>query len=95
MCDIQRGPFLTDLVFIEDGNPNEIEGLTNITKRILAYRTISLVLRGQAVAYELEKMPRMYTYLYLLSDELSENAIEKLSNQRIEEEQRMAREAGL
>ena len=73
-------------MYIEDGNPNEIEGLTNITKRILAYRTISLVLRGQAVAYELEKMPRLYTYLYLLSEELSEQDIEKIAKQRYDEE---------
>ena len=77
-------------MYIEDGNPNEIEGLTNITKRILAYRTISLVLRGQAVAYELEKMPRLYTYLYLLSEELSEQDIEKIAKQRYDEEQRMS-----
>ncbi len=53
------------------------------------YRTICLVLKGQNVPYDFQKVPRMYTYLYLLSEELTEPQIEKLAQKRQEEESRL------
>jgi len=32
LLDTDRGVYLTDLVFIEDGNPDESEGLVNFYK---------------------------------------------------------------
>eukprot|EP01119_Soliformovum_irregulare_P019465 TRINITY_DN6168_c0_g1_i4.p1 TRINITY_DN6168_c0_g1~~TRINITY_DN6168_c0_g1_i4.p1 ORF type:complete len:533 (+),score=88.47 TRINITY_DN6168_c0_g1_i4:12-1610(+) len=73
------GPFLTDVVFIEDGNPDQLDGLINIYKKIMLYRTIRLVLRGQSTPYNLIKSTKLHNYLFLLKEELSEENIDKLA----------------
>lgn len=40
-----RGVHLSDLTFIEDGNPDTIDGLINFTKRRLVFRVISDLVR--------------------------------------------------
>lgn len=88
MSHDNSGPFLTDIVFIEEGNPSEIDGLINISKRLLTYRTICMVLKGKT-PYRFTKINRLYTYLYLLREQLTEKEIEEMSSQRIKEEQAM------
>lgn len=45
------GIFLTDLVFIDDGNQNEVSGLINFTKRRQTATVISLVQSFQKEPY--------------------------------------------
>jgi len=45
------GVYLTDLVFIEDGNADFIEGLINFGKRKLVHHVITELLEHQRVAY--------------------------------------------
>lgn len=40
---VRRGMHLTDLTFIEDGNPDKINGLINFKKRELLIDTISII----------------------------------------------------
>ena len=47
------GVYLTDLTFINDGNPNNVEGLINFRKRELIYRVIEEFQQYQQVSYNL------------------------------------------
>jgi len=47
------GVYLQDLTFINDGNPNSIEGLINFRKRELIYRVIEEFQQYQQVSYSL------------------------------------------
>ena len=41
------GLYLSDLTFIDEGNPNEINGLINFSKRMLLYEVIQQVQQYQ------------------------------------------------
>ena len=89
MADTIRGPFLTDIVYIEDGNPDTLDGLIHITKRLMEYKTICVVLRGQSIPYNFKKIPNLYAYFYLLVEQRTEDQIERLSEKRMEEEEKI------
>lgn len=55
-CVPYIGVYLTDLVFIEDGNPDKIGSMVNWTKRRLMYNIISTFQRYQMSQYD-EKQP--------------------------------------
>eukprot|EP00026_Physarum_polycephalum_P000936 Phypoly_transcript_00937.p1 GENE.Phypoly_transcript_00937~~Phypoly_transcript_00937.p1 ORF type:complete len:870 (+),score=157.80 Phypoly_transcript_00937:977-3586(+) len=55
-CVPYIGVYLTDLVFIEDGNPDKIGNMVNWTKRRLMYNIISTFQRYQMAQYD-EKQP--------------------------------------
>jgi hypothetical protein len=75
-------------VYIEDGNPDHVDGLINIFKRTMEYKTICTILKGKNTPYRFKKIPSMYTYFYLLRELLTEEEIDKYSRMRIEEEAR-------
>jgi hypothetical protein len=47
MPDSGRGVYLTDLTFIEDGNPDYINELINFSKRSLIYTVIAKIQQFQ------------------------------------------------
>eukprot|EP01094_Clydonella_sp_ATCC50884_P029750 TRINITY_DN9432_c0_g1_i1.p1 TRINITY_DN9432_c0_g1~~TRINITY_DN9432_c0_g1_i1.p1 ORF type:complete len:1120 (-),score=371.40 TRINITY_DN9432_c0_g1_i1:107-3226(-) len=47
------GVYLTDLTFVEDGNPDKVKGLINFRKRQLEYDVIVKILRFQKKSYPL------------------------------------------
>jgi hypothetical protein len=47
----ELGVYLTDLTFVEDGNPDRVQGMTNFRKRKLEYDVIVQVRRYQDMAY--------------------------------------------
>ena len=49
-----RGTYLTDLTFIEDGNPDYIQGLVNYRKRELVYSVIREIQQYQQASYTFE-----------------------------------------
>jgi hypothetical protein len=72
---------LSDLTFIEDGNPDTINGLINFTKRRLVFRVISDVSRYQQNAYNLHPVPQIIALLSNLDtkkdDELYELSLKR------------------
>jgi hypothetical protein len=73
-------------VFIEDGNPDTVNDLINISKRVLTYRTIFQVLRGQTTPFPLKKIPSLFTYLFVLAEVKNEEALSRMSSKRVQEE---------
>ena len=57
------GVYLTDLTFIEDGNPNEVGELVNFSKRVLVHTIIVDVLRYQNVNYQLKLIPQLQSFI--------------------------------
>ena len=57
------GMFLTDLTFIEDGNPNRIGQLVNVNKRRFVGGVISDILFYQQAPYNLEAVPFLQDWL--------------------------------
>ena len=49
-----RGMYLTDLTFVEDGNPNRTGGLINFRKRQLEYNIMVDILQFQDKSYDLK-----------------------------------------
>jgi hypothetical protein len=49
-----RGTYLTDITFIEDGNPDWINGLINYRKRELVYSVIREIQQYQQQSYTYE-----------------------------------------
>ena len=47
----RRGVYLTDLTFVEDGNPDKVLDMINFKKRILEYDIIVQVLKFQTHNY--------------------------------------------
>jgi hypothetical protein len=58
-CIPYLGVHLSDLTFIEDGNPDTIRGLINFTKRRFLFRVISEISRYQQNAYNLHPVPQI------------------------------------
>jgi len=50
------GTYLSDLTFMDEGNPDFINGLINMGKRMLSYKTIAEIQRYQQVGYSLKKV---------------------------------------
>lgn len=56
--------YLTDLTFIEEGNPDYINGLINFGKRKLVYTVISSVKQYQQAAYNLQPVYQIACLLW-------------------------------
>lgn len=57
------GVSLSDLVFINDGNPDFLSELINLEKCNLIYKVISEVERFQATDYKVDIYPSIYYYV--------------------------------
>lgn len=57
------GVYLTDLTFIEDGNPDYVNGLHNFKKRELIYNVIAEIGRYQTLGYNSSTVPNVLHYL--------------------------------
>ncbi|KAJ6240661.1 ras guanine nucleotide exchange factor i-related [Anaeramoeba flamelloides] len=66
-CVPYLGVYLTDLTFIEDGNPNKIDGLINFSKRKLVYAVIEEIQRYQSKPYSFQPVHQIQTRLEKLS----------------------------
>lgn len=51
-CVPYLGVYLTDAVFIEDGNPNKVGNMINVTKRRFLYNIVETIQRYQRMPYE-------------------------------------------
>jgi RasGEF domain/RasGEF N-terminal motif len=74
------GVYLTDLTFIEDGNPDEVHGMVNYFKRTLVFDVIRVVRRYQTTCYNLKMVPQLQRYLNSLP-KLSEGDMYEISLQ--------------
>jgi len=54
-CIPYLGTYLSDLTFIDEGNPDTVNGLINFGKKTLTYRVVSEVQRYQLQGYNLKK----------------------------------------
>jgi len=77
-CLPYLGVYLSDLTFMEDGNPDKVDGLINFAKRRLMHGTIEEVQQYQVTPYNISKMEPAYTYLVELPI-LSEKDLYELS----------------
>lgn len=66
-CIPYIGVCLADLTFIEDGNPDDINGLTNFYKRRLVYRVLSSIREMQATPYTFSRVPEITNLFRALS----------------------------
>jgi hypothetical protein len=65
--------YLTDLTFIDDGNPDFIAGLINFTKRKLVYTVVEKVKQYQQSAYNLQPVYQIASmFLHLVEQVISE-----------------------
>jgi son of sevenless-like protein len=55
--------YLKDLIFIEDGNPDQIRGLINVFKRRQLSKIILEIKQYQQTPYHLERVPYLYEVL--------------------------------
>jgi hypothetical protein len=62
LLTICRGVYLTDLVFIEDGNSNQIGRRFNFAKHRLVYNIVITVQRYQKFPYNLAVVPLIQQY---------------------------------
>lgn len=62
---ITRGVYLTDLTFIEEGNPSSYrEGeLINFNKRQMVYKVLQEIILFQSIGYTIEPKEPIYSYL--------------------------------
>ena len=58
------GVYLTDLTFVEDGNPDKVQGLVNFRKRQLEYDVIIQVLKFQQVAYNFKLVRTFLIFVF-------------------------------
>lgn len=58
-----KGIFLTDLTFIEEGNPNRIEELINFAKRRKIANVIREIQQYQQIPFVFEAVERMQVWL--------------------------------
>ena len=82
-----RGVYLTDLTFIEDGNPDEVDNLINCYKRGLVFRVVQEVQQYQATKYDYVQREPLLTFLTKLPV-LSDKQLYDLSLQREPREKR-------
>jgi len=59
----RSGVYLSDLTFMEDGNPDKVDNLINFGKRELVYRVIEEVVQYQLTPYQIERSEPIYTFL--------------------------------
>jgi RasGEF domain/RasGEF N-terminal motif len=57
------GVYLSDLTFMEDGNPDDVNGLINFYKRTLIRTVVDDVLRHQVVCYNLKLIPQLQSLI--------------------------------
>ncbi|KAI8915557.1 ras guanine nucleotide exchange factor domain-containing protein [Gorgonomyces haynaldii] len=62
-CIPYIGTYLTDLTYMEDGNPNHIDNLINFTKREMIGHVIREVMEYQQLPYQLPRMEELGTIL--------------------------------
>ena len=74
------GTYLADLVFIDDGNPDTVDGLINFRKREMVYKVIEEIQQYQQAPYQFEADPFSLTYLSTLENYTEEKLL-ALSNQ--------------
>ena len=75
----KRGTFLSDLTFMEDGNPDFVkDNLINFEKRKLIYSVIAEVARYQSQPYAFPVLEPIFTFLTELPS-FSEKEMYKLS----------------
>eukprot|EP01089_Gocevia_fonbrunei_P011722 TRINITY_DN2562_c0_g1_i1.p1 TRINITY_DN2562_c0_g1~~TRINITY_DN2562_c0_g1_i1.p1 ORF type:complete len:410 (+),score=47.39 TRINITY_DN2562_c0_g1_i1:1-1230(+) len=80
-CLPYLGTYLTDLTFIEDGNPDHINDLIGFSKRRLIQNVIFEVKNYQHTPYDIKEQEPLYTFLAELPT-LSEKELYSLSLQR-------------
>lgn len=74
----RRGTYLTDLTFIEDGNPDTIDGQINFKKRELIFKVIQEVQLYQSQPYTYPVVEPIATFLADLPN-LGEKDLHELS----------------
>ena len=62
------GLFLKDLVFIEDGNNDNTDGLINFQKRIMIAKVISDIRKFQRRLYKYQQVPELINHLIYFPD---------------------------
>jgi hypothetical protein len=75
---VPRGTYLTDLTFIEDGNPDTIDGQINFKKRELVFKVIQEVQLYQSQPYTYPVVEPIATFLADLPN-LGEKELHELS----------------
>jgi len=60
------GVSLSDLTFIEDGNPDEIEGMVNFAKRTMMIDSVLNLQQYQNIQFKLERVQPLYAMLQQL-----------------------------
>lgn len=79
-CIPYLGIFLTDLVQIDEGNRNKTpEGLINLTKRKMTYKTIKTILSFQQTKYDFKPNPEIQEYIREYPIVEDENVLYKFS----------------
>ena len=66
------GVFLTDLTFLEDGNPDRVQGLVNFDKLRRVTDTISAVQQYQNDVYAFKEVPQLQEYLANMPDPMDD-----------------------
>ncbi|KAJ6252046.1 hypothetical protein M0813_14594 [Anaeramoeba flamelloides] len=73
------GVYLTDLTFIEDGNPGKINGLINFSKQRQIAHVIHEIRKFQEIPFHFKEIPQMQEYLLNLKFEPDENLLYDMS----------------
>jgi len=73
------GVSLTDLTFIEEGNPDILNGQINFKKRELAYKVIQEVVLSQTFPYQLFPVEPLHTFVQELAYNSSDDELYDLS----------------
>ena len=76
------GIFLSDLTFIEDGNPDALRGMVNFQKRAKLAERIRFIRQYQQEGYNLRPAPVVQDYFRReLAEEIDAEALWKLSKE--------------
>lgn len=78
MC---RGVYLTDLTFIEEGNPNYVGNRINFAKQLYIFRVISVIQAYQKFPYNLTPVESIQQF-WQSAAKKPENELYKLSLER-------------
>jgi len=87
----RRGVYLTDLTFVEDGNPDIVNGLINFKKRQMIYNIIEKVQLYQQTSYKFPLVDNIANYL----TELPFNDDQELYNLSLRREPKGAKKEDL